>query len=312
MAVYTTIDNPELYFQTVLYSGNSTARDITLDGDENMQPDLVWIKERDDTINHYLTDSVRGAPKKLSPNTNSDESAGDSSWINAFNSDGFSVGNEDNINDTGDTYVAWCWKESATAGFDIVTYTGNGSARTISHSLSAVPKMFIIKNRSASSGDRGWGVYHVSNGNTHFLELNLNAAKDESSGLFNDTTPTSSVFSVGDNSRVNTNTETYIAYLFAEKQGYSKFGSYTGNGSTDGTFVYTGFRPAWVMVKRTDTTGDWHVWDNKREGYNVDNDRLIPNDTTVEDTNDSIDLLSNGFKFRRSSERFSKTIRRLS
>ena len=296
---YTTIDNPELYFQTVLYSGNSTARDITLDGDENMQPDLVWIKERDDTINHYLTDSVRGAPKKLSPNTNSDESAGDSSWINAFNSDGFSVGNEDNINDTGDTYVAWCWKESATAGFDIVTYTGNGSARTISHSLSAVPKMFIIKNRSASSGDRGWGVYHVSNGNTHFLELNLNAAKDESSGLFNDTTPTSSVFSVGDNSRVNTNTETYIAYLFAEKQGFSKFGSYTGNGNADGTFVFCGFRPAYVMIKNsTSGSSHWVIADNKREGYNVDNDPLYPNLNAAEGTTDFMDILSNGFKLR--------------
>jgi len=298
MAVYTTIDNPELYFQTKLYTGTGSAASITLDGDEDMQPDLVWFKKRSSTESHYVYDAVRGVTKEIYANANAEEST-DANSLTGFNSDGFSIGNANQLSENTETMVAWCWKESATAGFDIVSYTGSGSARTISHSLSAVPKMFIIKNRSASSGDRGWGVYHVSNGNTHFLELNLNAAKDESSGLFNDTTPTSSVFSVGDDDQTNKNTDTFIAYLFAEKQGFSKFGSYTGNGNADGTFVFCGFRPAYVMIKNsTSGSSHWVIADNKREGYNVDNDPLYPNLNAAEGTTDFMDILSNGFKLR--------------
>ena len=295
MAVYTTIDNPELYFQTVLYSGNSTARDITLDGDENMQPDLVWIKERDDAINHYLTDSVRGAPKKLTSNTTSAESAGDSSWINAFNSDGFSVGNEDNINDTGDTYVAWCWKESATAGFDIVAYTGNGSNRTISHSLSAVPKVVIVKYRSSTGA---WITGHAGIDTTfnEYISLNTTSAKLSDDNVFNDTAPTSSVFSLGTDSQTNQSSGTYIAYLWTSVQGFSAIGSYKGNGNANGTFVYTGFRPAFILVKPTSADGSWNIYDNKRLGYNDDNNQLYADLTNAEGTDDAA-LLSNGFKW---------------
>ena len=306
MAVYTAIDDPEAYFQTVLYTGDTSAQSITLPGDTNMQPDMVWIKVRSASAYGVIQDSVRGVTGTDSYNIITTAASTDvSDAITALNSDGFTVGTDanDRSNYDSQTHVAWCWKETATAGFDIVSYTGSGSARTISHSLSAVPKMFIIKNKSASSGDTGWGVYHVSNGNTHFLELNLNAAKDESSGLFNDTTPTSSVFSVGDNSRVNTNTETYIAYLFEEKQGFSKFGSFVGNGSLNGTFCYTGFRPAFVMLKcSSHASSNWVMLDNKRSNPFNDAtcpDALYANDNATESTASPwADLLSNGFKCR--------------
>ena len=306
---YTTIDNPELYFQTVLYSGNSTARDITLDGDEDMQPDLVWIKERDDTINHYVTDSVRGAPKKLSPNTTSTESAGDSAWINALNSDGFSVGNEDNINDTGDTYVAWCWKESATAGFDIVSWSGTGSAQNVSHNLSAVPTMIIIKNRSAVVD---WYVYNVNNGNTHSLTLNTTSAKaGPYSDNWNNTTPTSSVFTVGSSqSTGGSSGNNMIAYVFTDIQGFSKVsGKYTGNGNADGPFIYTGFRPAYLLVKNASSSGyNWEIRDNKRDPDNVIDYRIYA-DTSGADAsgNPEFDFLSNGIKIKAAGNNYNKS-----
>ena len=297
MAAYTTIDDPEAYFQVKLYAGNSTARDITFDGDTDMQPDLVWIKERDDAINHYLTDSVRGTPKKLTSNTTAAENAGDSNWINALNSDGFSVGNEDNINDTGDNYVAWCWKESATAGFDIVAFEGNTTARTISHSLSAVPHFIIVKERD---NDNNWIVYHHKNTSapeTDFLKLESTDATYDDATAWNDTAPTSSVFSVGAAAMVNR--DSMITYLFTSVQGFSKFGSYTGNGNADGTFIYTGFRPAWLMFKRTDASSNaWIIVDNKRNTFNPQDNWLASSSGNAEATHTRFDFLSNGFKAR--------------
>ena len=295
---YTTIDDPSAYFQTALYTGDGNAQTITNDGNSDLQPDFVWIAMRSHADNKIWYDSVRGVTKRLVSNLNSPE-ATVSDMVTAFNSDGFSVGTNSNVTGDTKTFVGWNWKETADAGFDIVAYTGNGSNRTISHSLSAVPKMMIIKNRTATSGDRDWAVYHQALGNGSFCLLNSNAAKDDSDGFFNATTPTSSVFSLGDNTRVNANTDTFIAYLFAEKQGYSKFGSYTGNGNADGNFIYLGFKPAFILLKGTANTENWSIYDNKRLGYNVDNNVIDSNTTAAELTDDNIDLLSNGFKIRR-------------
>jgi len=291
---YTAIDDPEAYFQVKLYAGDSTNHAITLDGDTDMQPDFVWIKETDDAINHYVFDSVRGVGKKLSPNTSSAESDSDSTWFASFDSDGFSIGSEDNINDTGDNYVAWCWKESATSGFDILTYTGTGSDASISHSLSAIPQMIIVKTRSATDG---WHVYHESMGNDKNIKLNLTAA-NYTSNNWKKVDPTSSVFYLKSGTYdTNIDTRTYVAYLFAAKQGFSKFGSYEGNGNADGTFVYTGFRPAFLMFKNADAgSSNWQIYDNKRHGYNSANELFRANANNAGADVDPIDILSNGFK----------------
>ena len=292
---YTTIDNPELYFQAKLYTGNGTTQSITLDGDEDMQPDLVWIKERNNDKDHQIADAVRGADLVLESNENSADISA-VNLVTAFNSDGFSLGDHNELNDSSDTYVAWNWKESATAGFDIVSYTGTGSAKTEAHSLSAVPKFIIFKNRDTTAD---WKVYHVGIGAEKWLKFNTNDAAGDSAGNFNDTEPTSSVFSLGDDAGTNGDTNATIAYAFAEKQGFSKFGSYTGNGDNDGAFVYTGFKPAYVMLKAASRVGAWSIMDNKRPGYNPENYPLFAEDAGAEDTSDErMDLLSNGFKIR--------------
>ena len=298
---YTTIDNPELYFQTKLYTGNNGTQSITFDGSEDMQPDLIWNKARSATEEPNIWDSVRGTGKGLTVSHN----YSDSSWstgVTSFNSDGWTMGDLDSMNDGSVTYVAWCWKESATSGFDIVSYTGNDTARTISHSLSAVPKMMIMKNLADAAS---WVVYHGSNTSapaTDGLNLDTTGATDDDAGYFNDTDPTSSVFSVGTGNTTNGNSDAIIAYLFAEKQGFSKFGSYEGNNNADGTFVYTGFSVAWVMVKNIDTgSTKWVIQDSKRSsssGGNPADARLKPNDNTAEEEDSDIDLLSNGFKIR--------------
>ena len=300
---YTTIDNPELYFQAKLYTGNGTTQSITLDGDTDMQPDLVWIKERNNDKDHQIADAVRGADLVLESNENSADISA-VNLVTAFNSDGFSLGDHNELNDSSDTYVAWCWKESATAGFDIVSYTGTGSAHTESHSLSAVPKMIIFKNRETTAD---WKVYHVGIGAEKWLKFNTTDAAGDSAGNFNDTEPTSSVFSLGDDAGTNGDTNTTIAYAFAEKQGFSKFGSYTGNGNIDGDFVYTGFRPAWLMIKGPSQTQSWIMLDTKRSPHNViGEDELLANTTEAtgaaswnpNTSNAIMDILSNGFKIR--------------
>jgi len=300
MAAYTTIDNPELYFQCKIWSGNATDdTSITLDGSENMQPDFVWTKRRNASTNHDLWDAVRGALEQIASN-NTEAEATISSSLKSFNSDGFTVGTNTNLNASGGTYVAWCWKESATAGFDIVAYTGSGSAHTISHSLSAVPSVVILKGRSFSDG---WGQYHKTSGNPAILAFDGNVADRYSSKwspFFNSTAPTSSVFSVGTDSAINTSSGTHIAYLFAEKQGFSKFGSYKGNGNADGPFVYTGFRPAMVIIRNSSATGNWEIFDTKRSTYNLMHATLYADTNSAEytGTGNQIDVLSNGFKVR--------------
>jgi len=293
---YTTIDDPTDYFNSVLWTGNGSNRDITGVG---FQPDFTWIKQRNGTFSHVLGNSLSGDNKFLVSSAEQAEST-DTDKFRTFVSDGFQVGTHNGVNGSSNTYVGWNWKETATAGFDIVSYTGNGSARTISHSLSAVPKMFMTKRTDSSES---WGVYHHTQGAGKFLRLNNTDAADTSSTLWNNTTPTSSVFSVAVGGMSNTNGGTYIAYLFAEKKGFSKFGSYIGNGSTDGTFVYTGFKPAWVMSKRTDSSGNsWRIFDNKRPGFNTSSFNFVhANLNDAEATGDAMDLNSNGFKIRTNS-----------
>ena len=313
---YTDIDDPSAYFQTKLYAGNSTARSITFDGNSDLQPDWVWIRERDAAINHYGYDSVRGVDKRLQQNINNAESDTDTAWFRSFDSDGFTIGNEDNINDTGDNYVAWNWKTgtsfsndasatsvgsidsagsvNTTSGFSIITYTGTGSAATVAHGLGVAPKLIINRTISAA---KEWDVYYGDP--TDYLVLNTTAATADASDKWNDTAPTSTVWSIESSSQNNTSGGTCLAYCFAEKKGFSKIGSYTGNGNANGNFIYLGFKPAFILLKGTANTEDWSMYDNKRLGYNVDNNVLASNSSAAELTDDNIDLLSNGFKIRR-------------
>jgi len=298
---YTTIDNPELYFQVKLYTGNFSTRSITLDGSENMQPDMIWIKERDGTSSHALQDSVRGTSKKIMPNSGDAESTGETNYITSFDSDGFSIGANNGINQDGILNVAWCWKESATAGFDILTYTGNATNRTISHSLSAVPNWILCK-RLSNSADWTTSTTDVNWENSLFLNQ-TNAAGDAPT-TWNDTDPTSSVFTLGTTSLVNANGDNFIAYLWSNIQGFSKFGSYTGNGNADGAFIYLGFRPAWFLCKNIQDNGDnWILHDNKRDTFNVTDNGLAPNDSAAEFTDVDMDFLSNGVKMRNNTGR---------
>ena len=309
MAAYTTIDNPELYFQVKIWNGDGTAigsggQAITLDGSENMQPDMVYIKRRNHTNAGQIHDAVRGATKFMPMDGSTDAEETNTETLTAFNSDGFTVGNHNGVNNASGTYVAWCWKESADAGFDIVSYTGNNTVRTISHSLSAVPHWMAFMERT-EAGNRV--VYHHKNTSapeTDLLLWNTTAATADDLSAWNDTAPTSSVFTLGDGDGGgdnNNNTITYVAYLWSEKQGYSKFGSYVGNGNANGPFVHTGFRPAMVMIKKSSASGSgWMIFDTKR---NPGNDgatlRIDAQQTVAESTDHILDhSLSNGFKIR--------------
>ena len=294
---YTDIDKPSDYFNTKLYTGNgSSGHSITGVG---FAPNFVWIKKRDGTPNHFLFDTVRGVQKALNSNQNYAEST-QSNALTAFGSDGFTVGSDGDVNSG--SMVSWNWKESADAGFDIISYTGNGSSgRTISHNLSAVPSMIITKDRGNTEH---WGSYHKSLPAGYNIYLNLTNAQDDNNSLYTTTAPTSSVYSVGNNNRTNGNGRNYISYVFAEKKGYSKFGSYKGNGNANGTFVYTGFKPAFVMIKSMNATKDWKMIDNKRNpaglgGANPVRYRLAANEAnTTSDDGDGQDFTSQGFKFR--------------
>ena len=297
---YTTIDDPSEYFNTLLYTGNENARSLTFSGNSDLDVDWIWLKSRSATGNDHVYDTVRGTQKHLRPNLNALEGSNSGTdGVTAFGSNGFTVGGNTGSNADGVTYVGWGWKKTADAGFDIVTATGNATNKTIAHSLSAVPHVMIAKEKSGSVND--WTVYHhkiSSAPETDSLILNETNAFQDNATHWNDTAPTSSVFTVGSGSVTNRNNTTYVYYLFSEKQGFSKFGSYTGNGNADGAFIYTGFRPAWIMLKNISRAASWLIFDDKREGYNVDNDELVANTTAAEETYDQLDILSNGFKLR--------------
>ena len=295
---YTTIDDPSAYFQTTLYTGNGGTQSITNTGNSDMQPDWTWIKRRDSADNHNTFDSVRGATHRLITNlTNAQDTV--TNMLTSFNSDGFSVGSHAGGNGSSMSYSSVNWKIQAGV-FDIQTYTGNGSNRTISHNLGAVPTMMITKVRSTTNQ---WLVYHQGIGNTNTVKIDDTSASTEQTNLWNSTTPTSSVFSVGTHTGSNLNGGTFVMYLFGDKQGVSKMGSYTGNGNADGTFVYTGFKPAFLLWKLTTAAGyGFQLVDSKRNTFNPVNSLLFPYETHAEYTNASedLDLLSNGFKIRNS------------
>ena len=320
---YTTIDDPSAYFQTALYTGTGSGQQVINDGNSDLQPDWIWVKRRDSLGYHQIIDSSRGGTKRLWSNDNGAE--GTQNNVASFDSDGFTAGNESDITPASTSQVAWQWKcnggsrttftesgnnpgggyqANTTAGFSIVDYTGTANAGTVSHGLGAVPHMIIFKNRDQADD---WGVYHHKNTaapETDFLKLNTTDATTDSANVFNDTAPTSSVFTVNIAGTVNEDAEKYIAYCFAPIQGYSKFGSYTGNGNANAPFIYTGFKPSFLIIKNTSDGDDqWLMWDNKRSVSNPVDDYLEPSTNASESANSNwaiIDFVSNGFKLRSS------------
>jgi len=294
-----TTADPTAYFQTTIYTGTGSSLAVNQGGNSTFEPDFVWIKNRDATDSHILTDSVRGATKVINSNTTDAETT-DADTLTSFDSDGFTVGADAKVNTNTEKYVSWQWIEGATPGFDVVSFTGNATNRTISHSLSAVPEFMLVKNLADTDN---WAAYHASNTAapaTDYLILNSNAATADDATIWNDTAPTSSVFSVGTSSLTNGNTEAMIAYLWAGVEGFSQFGTFTGNGNAGGPFIYCGFRPNFIIQKRSNSSGAWYLHDIGRNTYNVALISSRADDNAVEGShvNRSMDILSNGFKLR--------------
>lgn len=310
-----TIENGSKHMQAVLYTGTGATQTIS---GLNFQPDLIWIKSRSGATDHKLTDSVRGVTKSLESNT-TDAEATDTNGVTAITSTGFTLGSDSVYNNSGATYVAWCWQAgqgttssntsgsitstvsvNASAGFSIVTYTGTGANATIGHGLGVAPKMVIVKCRNTAG--ESWQVYHSGLTSAAYrIRLNATDAQDSQPTMWNSTAPTSSVFSVGTATGTNASTQTYVAYCWADINGFSKLGSYIGNGSTDGIFVNTGFRPKYILIKRTDAaTYQWAIWDTTRNTFNAANSNLWADSAEVETTSTGydVDILSNGFKLR--------------
>jgi len=322
---FTTIDDPSAHFQVTEYAGAGGSSNIsrTFDGNSDLQPDLTWHKSRGQTYNHYMFDSTRGVGLYLSPNVNvgDDGSSGDTTSLASFDSDGFTLAASQGISDGSAAIMCWGWKANGgttssntsgsitstvqadtTAGFSIITYTGNNTdGATFGHGLGAVPHFIIIKKRSNTGN---WMTYHQNLGADKAVFLDLNNATESSS--FYQETPTSTLVTLNDHGNVNANSETYVCYCFTSIQGYSKFGSYTGNGNADGTFVYTGFAPAWIMQKRTNSSTDahWHIFDIKRDTKNPRITRLEGNNNFGDSSGEGADFLSNGFKWRSNDVRY--------
>ena len=308
---YTAIDKPSDYFVTKLYTGTGSSLANTGVG---FQSDFTWIKGRSGTTEHVLTDAVRGVTKELNSNDNTAEETV-AQGLTAFGSDGFTVGTDASYNTSSATYASWNWKAngagatnedgsinttktsaSTTSGFSISTYTGTGANATVGHGLGVAPKMVICKKLN---GGDGWFVYNEANGNDKYIFLDTSTAVSGSSvGFWNSTSPTSATVSLGTNGAVNASSATYVAYCFADVQGYSKFGSYTGNGSTDGTFVYTGFKPAWILTIRTNGNYKRLISDNKRNPFNAVNTYLSVEYGDADASGIDLDFLSNGFKLK--------------
>jgi len=312
---YSSIVKPTDYFNTLLYTGTGSSNALTGVG---FQPDWVFLKGRSDGDGSRIYDSVRGVTKEIYSYADDAEST-NSNGLTAFGTDGFTLGSTSGINGSSKTFVAWNWLASGstasnsnggitstvsantTAGFSIVQYVGTSSDNTVGHGLGAIPKMIITKGTSASGH---WSCYHnkLTNGTDSYIELN-NSNAESNLTLSPDYwgTPSSTVFGVKGGYGNSINGRTYIAYCFAEIKGYSKISVYTGNGNSDGPFVYTGFKPAWVLTKRTDSTGNWHIFDNKRPGENPTDKVLNTNTSSAEsDEGQGFDFCSNGFKVRES------------
>ena len=311
---YTTINKSTDYFNTKLYSGSGAIQTVSGVG---FEPSWIWTKSRTNAGNNRVVDQPRGLTKYIRPNgTNAEQTYTDA--ITAVNSDGFVLGADasNDFNANGQNYVSWNWKANGqgssntagsinttytsantTSGCSIITYTGNStSGATIGHGLGVAPKVVIVKALNSASYD--WGVYHASLGNTKNLRLNLTDAEATSTAFWNDTTPSSSLVYLGSNGTVNADSINYVAYCFSQIQGYSKFGLYEANGNADGPFIYTGFKPAFVMIKAKGQTEQWYIMDTKRPGYNTNNYYLKANATDAEGTSATLamSLLSNGFK----------------
>ena len=310
-------------FQTSLWNGNSSTQTITQSGNSIFTPGLIWSKSRDALQEHVIFDQVRGTTKYIEPDNTGAE--GTQSGVTAFNSDGFDLGSWAVSNGTGQTHVGWQWKangagssntdgsitstvsNNSTAGFSIGTYTGiatgpGDAPGTVGHGLGISPGMIIIKDLTAATE---WYVWHqgMSNPAQSFIYLNTTGAAQTSTATWNNTAPTSSVFSIGWDTNINTFGNSHVFYAFAEIPGYSSIGSYAGNSSTNGTFVYCGFKPAFIMTKRTDSTSDWTIEDTTRSTFNLVENALFPNLTSAEDTTgDRMDILSNGFKLRTTAQ----------
>jgi len=319
---YTDIDDPSAYFQTSIYTGNGGASHaIDQAGNSTFQPDWVWIKKRSGAVNHLLHDSVRGVTNLLVTNNNDGDDSNSNIFI-GFDDDGFRVGANSASNVNNGTFVGWQWKAGGSAstnssgstnssvsvntdaGFSIVSYTGAG-ATTYGHGLGVTPNVIIIKKRTSDSGNNNWFVYHDSvitagSGIKTFLTLNETEPLKSNGSATTFTSISSTTFGVGTDDIISESSHTFIAYCFAEKQGYSKFGSYKGNGNADGTFVYTGFKPAWILSKRTDNSsgGEWNILDNKRDTFNVADAKIEAENNGAEETDVMYDILSNGFKIR--------------
>jgi hypothetical protein len=319
---YTNIDLPTDYFRIKTYTGNATANTpITWNETNNMQPDWLWFKNRSQAQSHAIFDVLRGVTKRLSSNGTGADST-ELTNLDSFDTNGFTVDYEAIVNGSGDSMVAWGWKANGagvsntsgtitstvsantTSGFSIVSYTGTGSTATVGHGLGVTPKMLIVKKRDSAGTD--WTVWgSVLGGTVGSEKIALNGTVAKSTGLnsswFNNTAPTSTLFTIGTQSDLNSSGGTYIGYCFAEVKGFSKFGSYTGNGSTDGTFVYLGFKPAFLLFKRSSGAGNnWVLLDNKRNTFNIMGEGLFPNSSDAGFAYSIIDFTSNGFKLRAS------------
>tara|TARA_R100000742_G_C4259624_1_gene77437 strand:- start:45 stop:1103 length:1059 start_codon:yes stop_codon:yes gene_type:complete len=317
---YTTIDDPSKHFQTHLWTGDGNDdRNITFDGNSDMQPDLFVFNRRPVAASVSWVDSTRGVTAELFPGS-SDAETTVTNRFQAFQSDGFQAGTNNDINATSNnTYISWAWKANGgttttndasatsvgsidsvyqantTAGFSIVTYTGAGGNQTIAHGLGAVPTVIFIKRRD-DAGD--WTIYTATQGNEKFLRFNANNALGDQATYFNDTTPTSTVFTVGSAGDVNTSSGTHVAYCWKDIQGFSKFGKYQGNDDADGPFVYLGFRPEFLLIKKTSTTANWISKTGKVKENNVHTEITYWDISNAENTAQDMDLLSNGFKHR--------------
>ena len=326
MAVYISFQ-PSDFFSTTLYTGTGAELAVTGVG---FEPNFTWIKDRDGLGYHNLFDTARGATKRIFSNVTNTENT-EAQSLKSWQSDGFTVGTHADCNTSGNDIVSWNWKMGTTTGiagspsitptsysFDqtaaqsVITYTGNGtSGATIPHGLGVIPECVLVKNLSSTDD---WQVYFTSLGganlgaNKYFI-LNTSARDAVATNRWNDTAPTTTLFSLGSAATVNGSGNYYVAYCFKSVNGYASCGSYLGNGNPDGPFIYTGFRPAYVMTKRTAGTGDWYVYDDKRLGYNADNNALYADLTNVESTSEDIDILSNGFKLRTSNSEINNTER---
>ena len=323
---YTTIDDPTVYFQMKTYTGNGTAigsggNSITFDGDTDLAPGMLWIKRTDSTSSHNVHDAVRGAQNRSYPDTTDAQDTSVTESVNAFTSDGFNLGNSGGGNASGGSYVAYCWKTGttsgkstsgesitpsgysidATSGVGVFAWSGTGSNGTITHGLgdNVGNGTMIVKQLNSTAG---WQVYHKGSGATHTWYFNSTAVPDDSDTVWNDTAPTSSVFTLGTNTGTNASGSTYIGYVFAPKQGFSKFGTYEGNGNADGTFVYTGFKPKLLICKSIDSTAGAYMIPSKTDWVNGDTYYHYVYSNTTSSNGAFVDFHSNGFKLRKNDD----------